>query len=102
MDGNFSKYATTSAGDIVRVSVATLIGRASTLFADTRRYGFCHSLESASDRYLEGSAAGMRFFSVDASVRTTVCKLVGCAQESKAIAAAKRQVPSRAMDRILA
>jgi len=35
MDGSFSKYATTSAGDIVGTSVAALIGRASIQFTFT-------------------------------------------------------------------
>src|SRR6266850_632746 len=58
MDGSFSKYATTSAGDIVGASVAALIGRASIPFAFTIRYGFCQSRASLTERYLLGLGEG--------------------------------------------
>src|SRR5713101_7823698 len=83
MDGNFSKYATTSAGDIVGVSVAALIGRASIPFTCTIRYGFCQSRASITERYLLGSGGGMRFLSADAAVSATLCILVGCKKKRK-------------------
>src|SRR6267143_5939906 len=103
MDGSFSKYATTSAGDIVGASVAALIGRASIPFACTIRYGFCQSRASLTERYLLGSGGGMRFLSVDAPVSATLCILVGCEQEMKAIATHRSAASRfRAMYRILA
>src|SRR5208337_2378087 len=102
MDGNFSKYATTSAGDIVGVSVAALIGRASIPSACTIRYGFCHSRASATERYFAGSAGGIRFFSVDVPLSERAWKLGGWEQETKASVAPNRQAAIRSMHRILA
>src|SRR6266850_7826410 len=100
MDGNFSKYATTSSGDIVRVSIAVLTNR--TPFTCTIRYGFRQSRASLTERYLLGSAGEMRFLSGDAPVTATFCILVGCEQETKAIAAERKDASRlRLMYRIL-
>ena len=99
MDGNFSRYETTSAGDIV--SLAGLIGR--TPFACTNRYGFCQSRASVTERYLLGSGGGMRFLSGDSPVSATFCILAGCEQDPNAIAAHRKAGSRlRAMHRILA
>ena|SRR5437870_102592 len=104
MDGSFSKYATTSAGDMGGASVAALIGRASIPFARTIKYGFCQSRASLTERYLLGSGGGMRFLSGDAPVSATLCILLGCEHETKAIAVPSRKAASKHRDiyRILA
>src|ERR1700720_4386650 len=91
MDGSFSKYATTSSGDIGTASIAALIGRASTIpFACTIRYGFCQSRASLTELYFLGSDGGMRFLSGDATTLLTLSILVGCKHETKAIAAPRK------------
>src|SRR5216683_8166280 len=103
MDGSFSKYATTSTGDMVGASVAALIGRASIPFAFTIRYGFCQSRASLTERYLLPSGGRMRFLSGDAPMSATLCLVMGCEQETKAIAAHRKAASRlRAMYRILA
>src|SRR6267142_5583344 len=103
MGGSFSKYAATSTDDMVGASAAALIGRASIPFAFTFRYGFCQSRAFLTERYLLASGGGMRFLSRDAPVSATLCILVGCEQETKAIAAHRKAASRlRAMCRILA
>jgi len=89
MEGNFSRYATISVGAVVGLPVVGLIGRASMPFARTIRYGFCQSRASTTERYLLGSAGGMRFLSLDVLAPTVFCELIDGEQETRAIAAHK-------------
>ena len=75
-----NKYATTSEGAIVGIFVAGLMAQGSIPSACTSRCGFSHSWPSVMERYLAGSAGGMRFFSVDVEMSEAVCKLVVCEQ----------------------
>jgi hypothetical protein len=102
LDGNFSKYATTSAGAIVRIFVAGLSETASIPFACTIKYGFFQFWPSLIERYLAGLAGAMRFFRADFPVTAAFCALVACGYETKAIAAPNRQAAIRNMQSILA
>lgn len=90
MDGNFSKYATESAGDNVGASVAALIGRASIPFAFTIRKGFCQSRASTTERYLFAFGGEIRSLSGDVPVSAILRIFADCEQETKAIAEHKK------------